>query len=140
MGTVVMGALKRGDGCPDVSNVLHRGGSGGATLWFVVVGHVRTDWEVSRVMSPSSDMATYYADATVERGHDLGVPFHGGGDGGGLSVGDRNLHHPLPEHCCVIYYDKANYVPASGSGAALRGKFRRGVGSKRLLILRGFGR
>ena len=42
-----------------------------------------------------------------------------GGDVGRTTV-DLNINHPSPKHFCAIYFDKANYGPVSGGGAASR--------------------
>ena len=75
-------------GCTDVGDVLHRGGTGGDTLQYRVVGHVPMDWKDSGGGSPPGDVAADRADATAEQG--LGVyitPPERGNSGGGISRG-----------------------------------------------------
>ena len=60
----IAGAWTVGGGCAEVGNVLHRGGSGGASLQVRVAGRVPSYWEVSERISPSVDMATDGAYAT----------------------------------------------------------------------------
>ena len=85
------------------------------------MGHIPMDWEDAGRLSPSGDTEDNGTDATAEWGQDLDIPSSGGVDGGCGNTGDRNLCHLFPEHFHEIYYDKANYVPVSGVGAASRG-------------------
>ena len=68
MGASVTGDWTGGGICADVRNVLHHGGSGGATLRVGVVAHVPTNWEGAVWISPSDDMEADGADSTEERG------------------------------------------------------------------------
>ena len=47
-----------------VDNVLHRSVSGGAPLWFKVVGPVHADWEGAGWISPSGDAEDERSDIT----------------------------------------------------------------------------
>ena len=60
-------------------------------------------------------------DATSEWGRDVDIPPPGGGDGGGIAVGDLKLRRPLPKHCYTIYCDKNNYGPVSSGDEAFWG-------------------
>ena len=127
MGTFVTGDCTVGVWCADVGNVLHRSGSGGATLQVGVVGHVPADWEGAGRISTLGNTAADGEDATEEWVWYLDTPSPGGGDGGGYNVVYRNLSQLYPEHCCKIYWDKANDGPVSGGGV----RFQSGGDMKR---------
>ena len=94
MGAFVIGAWMGGCGCTDAMNVLHIGGSGGATLRVGVMGHVSADWEGDGRISASGDKAVGGADATAERVRALDINSPRGGNGGGGTSGYRNLYRP----------------------------------------------
>ena len=65
MGEVVLGAWMGGGGCPEVWNVLDRGGSSGAPLHYLLVRHVPADWEDDGWLSLLGDMVADGEDATL---------------------------------------------------------------------------
>ena len=92
---------------------LHRVGSGGTPLQFIVVGFVPSDWEGDGHHSPLGDTAVDVVDNTSEQISDVEIPSPGAVNGGGKPTEDRKLCHPSQNKCPVTYCNKANYGPMS---------------------------
>ena len=132
MGAVVISDWTGGGRCADVRNVLPRGGSGGAPLQVVAVGHVTAGWGDSGRLSPSGNTMAEEVDTTEERGRYMDISSPGEGDEGDRNVGVRDLYHTPSEHRHTIYRNMDHYRPVSGSGEASIG-----VGFKAVVVTGG---
>ena len=72
-------------------------------------------------------METDGADATLEPGKDMEVPFPGGGYIRGRRAGGGDLNHPPSDHHPVIYCKNDHSGHVSGDGAAPRSSIIKSV-------------